>query len=143
MAISTSDHPIDRLHTCAVHDRGDVWCWGAGSEGQLGQGNTDTYHLPTRVQDVSDAVGVAAGAGFTCVVHENTEVSCWGTNRLGQLGEGTTGSGREWPARVPRLFDIVSISAGEDHVWRHPPRRGAVVLGLGVRHQTNHGGRPR
>ena len=115
VALSTSDHPSDPLHTCAVHDNGDVSCWGAGSEGQLGLGNTDSYYLPTRVQDVVDAVAVAAGAGFTCAVHANTEVSCWGTNRLGQLGEGTTGSGREWPVRVPRLFDIVAISAGEDH----------------------------
>ena len=26
------------------------------------------------------------------------------------------GRAREWPSRVPRLFDIVAISAGEDHV---------------------------
>ena len=114
-ALSTSDHPTDQLHSCAVHDRGDLSCWGAGSHGQLGQGNLDTNHLPTRVRDVSDVVGVAAGAGFTCAVHANTEVSCWGTNRLGQLGEGTTGDGRDWPARIPRLFNIVAISAGEAH----------------------------
>ena len=65
-----------------------------------------------------------------------------GTNRLGQLGEGTTGSGREWPARVPRLFDIVAISAGEDHVCAIHRDGELSCWGLGVRHQANQRGHP-
>ena len=114
-ALSTSDHASDALHSCAVHDNGDVSCWGAGSEGQLGQGDTSTYHLPVLVSDIRDAVAVAAGSSFTCVVHRNREVSCWGANQLGQLGDGTTGSGRYWPQPVRRLYDVEAISAGQDH----------------------------
>ena len=115
VALSTGNHPTDGLHTCAVHDNGAVSCWGPGSEGQLGLGNTSTHHLPARVPDIFDAVAVAAGPSFTCVVHRNGEVSCWGANSLGQLGDGTSGSGRYWPRRVARLFDIVAISAGQNH----------------------------
>ena len=64
-AISTGNHANARLHTCAVHDNGDVSCWGPGSAGQLGQGNTDTYHLPEVVPGIFDAVAGGGGA----VVH--------------------------------------------------------------------------
>ena len=114
-ALSTSDHPSDALHSCAVHGNGDVSCWGAGSQGQLGQGSASTYYLPVRVLDIRDAVAVAAGAGFACAVHRDGDISCWGANNLGQLGDGTTGSGRWWPQRIGRLFNATAISAGRDH----------------------------
>ena len=115
VALSTGNHPTDALHTCAVHDNGDVSCWGSGSEGQLGLGNTDTYHLPERVPDVFDAVAVAAGPGFTCVVHDDGGVSCWGINSVGQLGTDTFVSGHYFPRAVSGLIDIVAISAGQRH----------------------------
>ena len=115
VTISTSDHPSDRLHSCAVEDSGDVYCWGAGSEGQLGQGTTNTHHLPERVSGIRDAVAVAAGAGFTCALHSDGDVSCWGLNDEGQLGNGGTRSGFHDPRPVPRLFDVAAITAGERH----------------------------
>ena len=115
-AISTGNHGNARLHTCAVHDNGDVSCWGPGSAGQLGQGNTNTYHLPELVSGIFDAVAVAVGPGFTCAVHNRGDVSCWGVNRAGQLGDGTSVSNRDLPTRVRGLRDIVAISAGESHV---------------------------
>lgn len=116
VALSTSEHPSKPQHSCALRNNGDVLCWGAGSEGQLGLGNDDTHHLPVRVPDVYDVSAVAAGAGFTCAVHRNGEVSCWGANRLGQLGEGSTDSDTNPPGRIPRLFGVATISAGQDHV---------------------------
>lgn len=115
VAISISDHPSDGLHACAVHDNGDVSCWGAGSEGQLGQAGSTSHYLPVRVPDITDAVAVSAGSGFTCALHRNGEVSCWGANDLGQLGEGATGAGRYWLQRIDRVYDAVAISSGADH----------------------------
>ena len=86
VAISTSDHPSEALHSCVVHDDGDVSCWGAGSEGQLGQGDTNTYHLPVLVSDIRNAVVVAAGSSFTCAAYNNGDVSCWGSNESGAVG---------------------------------------------------------
>ncbi len=116
VALSTGNHDTAGLHTCAVHDNGDLSCWGPGSEGQLGLGNTDTYHLPELVPDIFDAVAVAAGPSFTCVVHDNGDVSCWGLNSLGQLGERESVSNLLWPRRVPGQRDAVAIAAGENHV---------------------------
>ena len=114
VAVSTSNHFGVRPHTCALHDNGDVSCWGPGTRGQLGLGNTATYHLPGLVTDARDAVAVAAGASFTCVVHDDGTVSCWGLNRSGQLGDGTT-IDRYWPTRIRGLRSVEAIAAGQDH----------------------------
>ena len=116
VALSTGNHDTAGLHTCAVHDNGDVSCWGPGSQGQLGLDNTNTYHLPELVPDILDAVAVAAGPSFTCVVHDDGDVSCWGLNSRGQLGDGTSVANRDRPSRIPQLVDVVAISAGENHV---------------------------
>ena len=116
VALSTGNHDTARLHTCAVHDNGDLSCWGPGSQGQLGLGDTSTYHLPELVPDIFDAVAVAAGPSFTCAVHDRGDVSCWGSNRSGQLGGYTSVSNRDLPARVRGLRDVVAIAAGENHV---------------------------
>ena len=114
-ALSTGQEPIGGLHTCAVHTDGTVSCWGPGHDGQLGQGDTDTHHLPVAVPGITDAVAVAVGAGFTCVAHRDGGVSCWGRNWYGQLGEDTPESSRNQPERVPGLADVVAISAGQHH----------------------------
>jgi alpha-tubulin suppressor-like RCC1 family protein len=36
--------------TCALSVDGSVWCWGSGSEGQLGTGRKDSSPRPVRVQ---------------------------------------------------------------------------------------------
>ena len=114
-ALSTGQDPIGGLHTCVVHTDGTVSCWGPGHEGQLGQNNTGTHHLPVAVTGIADAAAVAVGSGFTCVAHRDGEVSCWGRNWYGQLGNGASTSGRSQPERIPGLVDTAAISAGQDH----------------------------
>ena len=115
-ALSTGQDPIGGLHTCAVHTDGTVSCWGPGHDGQLGQGNTSTHHLPVVVPGITGAVAVAVGSSFTCVAHRDGGVSCWGRNWYGQLGVRTEESSRRTPERVPGLADVVAISAGQDHI---------------------------
>ena len=116
VALSTGNHDSAQLHTCAVHDNGDISCWGPGTEGQLGQGDDDTHHLPELVPDIYDAEAIAVGPSFTCAVHARGDVSCWGRNRSGQLGDGTSVSSRDEPTLIRGLRDIEAISAGESHV---------------------------
>jgi cysteine-rich repeat protein len=87
-------------HTCVLLRAGDVRCWGLGSSGQLGYGNTNSIgdnELPSSAGNVNiggTVVQLAAGSDHTCVLLETGKVRCWGRgNNLfgsngGQLGYG-------------------------------------------------------
>lgn len=79
------------FHACGVTQSGGIYCWGAGNQGELGNGD-----------DVSDyPVGVIAPAGVsfstvhaawssTCALSTAGKLYCWGDNRDGQVGASTS-----------------------------------------------------
>src|SRR5690606_36250495 len=79
-------------HTCAVVSDGRVRCWGQGTFGRLGYGNTN--HIgddeePASVGDVDvggTVTQLAAGALHTCALLDGGRVRCWGAESEGQLG---------------------------------------------------------
>lgn len=83
-------------HTCALLDTARVRCWGDGSFGQLGYGNTDNVGLENTPADAGDvplganALQIAAGDGFTCALLVGGGVRCWGDGSFGHLGYGNT-----------------------------------------------------
>ena len=86
------------FHTCVVLASNGVKCWGYGSAGRLGTGNSNTIGdnehpavLPELFTDIG-AHSVAAGGGHTCVVLLYDAVSCFGGGGNGQLGYGNTQS---------------------------------------------------
>jgi alpha-tubulin suppressor-like RCC1 family protein len=98
-------------HTCAVRFNGTVFCWGTNTDGQLGDGTTQSRNSPVQVPGVVDAVAVVGGFSHTCALRATGGVLCWGRNDLGQLGDGTT-QPRVGPVAVSQLVDAASISAG-------------------------------
>jgi alpha-tubulin suppressor-like RCC1 family protein len=71
-------------HTCAILDTGELLCWGLGSMGRLGYGNTNSVGLlqtPREAGPVSlggVAVSVAAGTNHTCAITADASLRCWG-----------------------------------------------------------------
>ena len=72
-------------HTCAVLDNGTVKCWGVGTNGRLGYGNTDNIGD----DEILDSVGnvnlgghtakqISCGDEHTCAILDNNTVKCWG-----------------------------------------------------------------
>jgi alpha-tubulin suppressor-like RCC1 family protein len=76
-------------HTCGLTTTGAAYCWGANSDGELGDGST--------VQDSPIRVAVAGGLTFNALTvggnhtcgRVGTAVWCWGGNWDGELGNGT------------------------------------------------------
>lgn len=101
---------------CAVKNNGQVWCWGSGSYGRLGNGSDTIAQTPVQVSGLTDATFVATGNMHACALRRNGTVSCWGQNEDGQLGNGQSGSGSQstTPQAVPGLSDVISIAAGLD-----------------------------
>ncbi len=118
-------------HTCATMTNGQVRCWGANGNGQLGTGDRTERHRPTPVVGVSTSrlvsvTKVVAGRRHTCARKTNGTVLCWGANDRGQLGTGNRAP-RLRPTAVLGLTDVVDIKAGvgdhtcalrsDDTVW--------------------------
>lgn len=77
-------------HTCAIAADRRAWCWGAGSRGVLGTGDTLRAVVPKRVVGDRLFIAISAGTDHTCALGTDGGVYCWGDNTLGQLGLGTT-----------------------------------------------------
>jgi alpha-tubulin suppressor-like RCC1 family protein len=74
--------------TCATRDSGNLWCWGANTDGQLGTGNTTAQSDPTLIVDYTNWKTVTAGKAHACGTRTDGTVWCWGDNTHGQLGVG-------------------------------------------------------
>ena len=102
-------------HNCAIAADATLWCWGANSAGQLGDGTTSQRNQATQVPGLSGVEKVAVGVFHTCAALSAGGVKCWGRNNAGQLGNGTT-SNRATPGDVSGLTgSITALSAGANH----------------------------
>jgi cysteine-rich repeat protein len=87
------------IHACALLNTGAVRCWGDGSVGALGYGNTNSIgdnETPASAGDLrlfSSVERLESGGGFTCALGKLSDagtVRCWGFGIFGRLGYGNT-----------------------------------------------------
>ena len=117
-------------HTCAILDTGAVRCWGIGSSGQLGYGNTNNVgdnEAPGSVSPVDlgagrRAVAISGETEHTCALLDTGAVRCWGYGGQGRLGYGNTVTigdnetpGGFGPVDLGAGRSAVAISAGDVH----------------------------
>jgi len=100
-----------RYHTCGVTVSAAVYCWGANSYGQLGDGTTASRTSPVAVGGGLAFRAVSAGAYHTCGITNDGAAYCWGSNGDGRLGDGTATT-RTSPAAVVGGLTFQAISAG-------------------------------
>lgn len=91
---------------------GEVVAWGAGEEGQLGDGSTENSATPMTVRNLEHVTAISAGDGQNLALLEDGTVESWGENSDGQLGDGNIKNADE-PVPVEDLSDAIAISAGD------------------------------
>ncbi len=85
-------------HTCGIRNTGEMFCWGLGSRGQLGDGLQLSSLKPVLVLKPSALAAntsvnwsqVSAGRDYTCGIHRDANTTgqlfCWGTDDSYTLG---------------------------------------------------------
>ncbi len=105
-------------HNCAVTDVGNVFCWGNGTRGQLGDGNWDSSSTPVGVQGIGGTVDrVSAGINTSCALRSDGEVYCWGRVDDGRLGIGDVSDDYNTAQHVSNIQNVqgLSISTANSH----------------------------
>jgi alpha-tubulin suppressor-like RCC1 family protein len=104
--------------TCMLSKLGEVWCWGKGTEGQMGNGTVLSTESPAKVLMPLNKKLETISAKFShvCGVAADKTVWCWGENNSGQLGIDTAGA-----VSIPSYVDffygqnITGAGAGADY----------------------------
>lgn len=115
VSISTRPNAVPYVgsHACAIAD-GKAYCWGEGSEGQLGNSQSADTSIPAAVTTASDlgaapVTSIATGGKHSCAV-AGGHLSCWGEDIAGKWGASSN---------VPRVvFDdpvtVTTVTVGTD-----------------------------
>jgi len=128
-------------HSCALHTNGTVRCWGLGSTGRLGHGDTSDIgddEAPGSLDPIDlggNAVQISAGTSHTCALLDDAQVRCWGRNNRGQLGMGMGENvgDNEAPGSLPPVnlgdnalqvscgheYSCALLDTGEVRCWGH------------------------
>ena len=87
------------FHTAAIKTSGQIWSWGSGGNGQIGDGLSSNTFFPTReITSSTDWCQVSAAYAHTLAVKTTGQLWAWGGNICGRLGDGTT-TARNFPVR--------------------------------------------
>jgi alpha-tubulin suppressor-like RCC1 family protein len=102
-ALPLSQLTLGDHHSCGISTESVSWCWGANSEGQIGDGTTTPRAAPTAAAASARFSRITGGTGFTCavtfgavtsegnvIVVSRRSLLCWGRNSSGQYGRGDT-----------------------------------------------------
>jgi alpha-tubulin suppressor-like RCC1 family protein len=122
---------LGRRHSCVLVTGGRVFCWGDGSEGQLGAGEAiKMTTAPVEVPGVAGARMLTAGASHTCVLDTDNRLLCWGAGDGGQTGaDGEPARASFAPAPVA-IGAATAVAAGGAHTCILDPAGGLRCFGL-------------
>jgi alpha-tubulin suppressor-like RCC1 family protein len=124
---------VGGTHACAIvqglsgQSAGEVRCWGANAQGELGQNPSSVPEsaLPLPVLDLSDAASLALSTGYSCATTVAGDFMCWGE----LAGESADGVHRQnpTPAYEPSYVELVQAPFQQIAAASVGPAGGAVL----------------
>jgi len=97
-------------------DTGGVKCWGANTNGALGDGTTTASNVPVDVVGLpSDVVALATSFRTSCALTSGGGVKCWGWDAFGQVGAGQSCGSDTCLAPV----DVTGLTSGVAAISAH------------------------
>lgn len=107
-----------RNHALALGNDGNVYAWGQGTSGELGNGATSDSNVPLVVSLPSgvSATAISAGWSNSMALGNDGILYGWGFGSYGDLGTGD-GASSDVPVAVsiPTGVTITAVSSGADH----------------------------
>lgn len=91
-------------HTCIITHAGELWCWGAGTSGELG-GAVIARREPQRVALPMPVIDVSASEFGTCAITSDRSLWCWGEDVPSIVANPTP-----WRVALPDAVNKVTVS---------------------------------
>ena len=104
---------VGERHACVRNKKMQVWCWGGGKSGQIGDGKLLTANPKPTMVKLPQTLDIAAGYLHTCARTAANILYCWGNNYDGQVGPGGDSVGE--PAKHTGVLGAMDVTAGYSH----------------------------
>lgn len=104
-----ADVVAEEEHFCAITRSGEVWCWGTGFRGGLGDGSATDHADAQRVSLPAPAKGISLSEDLSCAFLTDGRSFCWGQSPPGAPDDAYTLCHETWlgPLRcVPRPAEV-------------------------------------
>jgi alpha-tubulin suppressor-like RCC1 family protein len=103
------------VSSSAIKTTGEIWSWGAGGNGRLGDGTTINKCSPVREISSSTDWCQVSSNNHTSAIKTTGEIWSWGIGSCGRLGDGTTVNKCSPVQEISSSTDWCQVSAGYAH----------------------------
>eukprot|EP00300_Choanocystis_sp_HF-7_P018923 c20184_g1_i3.p1 GENE.c20184_g1_i3~~c20184_g1_i3.p1 ORF type:complete len:1273 (-),score=308.81 c20184_g1_i3:865-4638(-) len=126
-------------HMAALTEKGEVFTWGVGVDGQLGRGHRSGQSKPLRVDHLANIpiVHISAAKHHTAAVSESGHVYTWGKKEI--VGHGNTGKESSYPSNVELPERALSVHCGTEHTTVITENSTIYAWGSGANGRLGHG----
>ena len=102
--------------TVVVDKNGDVYSFGFGANGRLGQGGSSNSVIPKKIASLSDIKQISVGSAHTLVLDTNNKVYGFGNSLKGELSLGNYATDEQSdPIEITTVSDVKSVAAGNGY----------------------------
>ncbi|KDD72784.1 hypothetical protein H632_c2903p0, partial [Helicosporidium sp. ATCC 50920] len=96
--------------TCALNEGAQMFCWGDGSQGQMGNHVSTVVNLdPQNVWNPNpdNFISISVGGNTVCAASDSFRILCWGDDSVGQAGVPPASGPQNYPLGLPGDFVAV------------------------------------